>query len=240
MALLQVAAQSLQNNQERSSLCRLSTMTGVHRRDATRIYRDAQPKSNPRSLLGRIVVQWQQDPRFRTKQGKPKVLSIEGEDSDFKKLVTSITHDIAPGTVLIELERSGSVKRVRDGVKLENRIFMPSADLESGFAMLSRDLECLIWAVEENLLKSGKSPHLHISTIFDRISAEDEKEIREWLTREGSALHQKARNYLAKFDRDIHPELAAKGEEIRVFLNCFTLLADSQADVTMRRSKPSR
>src|SRR5690606_37677168 len=100
----------------------------------------------------RIIGQWQQSARFRSKSGKPRVLSMGGARDEFRALVESVTTEVTPGTILFELERIGAVERVRDGLKLTSRVYLARGDLNTGFRMLQSDIDDLIHAVEGNLI----------------------------------------------------------------------------------------
>ena len=197
-----------------------------------RIHQREETKDTPQGLISRILGHWQQDPHFTTKNGKPRVLSLEGDDSEFKQLVRSITHDVTPGTVLFELERIEAVEHTRNGLKLTSRIYVPKGNLREGFSMLARDSVDLMEAIEYNLFEDPKTPNLHLNTEFDRISDKALPKIREWLIREGSALHQRARNFLSKYDADLNVELEPSTCNTRVKLGSFSVVATEDATLS--------
>ncbi len=227
---LEEAAREIERGQEKVNISRLAAMSGMHRRDVMRIYRDEGSVDAAQGLITRIIGQWQQDRRFCTRNGKPRILSFEGPNSDFKRLVSHLSNDLNPATVYFELERTGAVVRTRDGVKLVTRAYVPKGNMKAGFELLANDMDDLVRCVEGNLIGGSKTPHLHGKTEYDNISADAADEIRAWLLREGSALHQKARNFLARFDFDTNSRLKRTGKRIRVALATFAFSELSDKD----------
>jgi hypothetical protein len=215
---------------ETPSLSRLSVMTGVHRKDVTRIERAGDRKGSGENLIARVMVQWQHDPRFATKQGRPRVLTAEGRESEFAALVRSINgEDVSPYSVLHEMERLGAVERSPKGLRLIWRDFVAGDDLRSGLEMLASDTADLGMAVEENLFKPSESlKNLHLKTEFDNILPEAVSEIRAWILQEGSLFHRRVRDFLARYDRDITPSLKASGGRCRVVLGTFSLTSPTR------------
>lgn len=220
VVFLEVAIMDMQRNGVPMSHSRLSVMTGVHRRDTARLAGQELKLEPPDNLIVRIIGQWQQDKRFCTAIGKPRTLSIE--QGDFNELIASVSKDLNPYTVLFELERIGAVRRTRQGLKLQTRIYIPRRDVVEGFKLLSRDCEDLIRSVEENVFLDPEIPHLHIKTEYNNIPTGALKDIRRWLIREGSAFHQRARNYISRFDRDINNAMTAKKGRLRVAIGTFS------------------
>lgn len=226
VAFLDVAQDELTKSADKISVCKLSAFTGLHRRDVDRIYKHDEVRETGQGLVNRVIGQWQQSARFRSKSGKPRVLRIDDAKDEFRQLVESVTTEVTAGTVLFELERLGVVERVRDGLKLTSRVYVPRGDVKTGFTMLQNDMEDLIRAVEGNLFNASGQYNLHLKTHYDRIPTRFAPEIREWITEQGSALHQRARNYLSQFDVDVNPELPTNEPVTRVALGTFGFIPE--------------
>ncbi|MBX7143274.1 MAG: hypothetical protein K1X79_02375 [Oligoflexia bacterium] len=210
-AFLEVAEQEVRGLDEKPNVSRLSAITGLHRRDVVRIFRMGESKDYSLSLNNRIIGQWLQDPRFLQKNGKPRVLSVDGEDSDFRMLMRSIATDLKPGTVLFELERVGAVERSPEGLKLVVQSYQAGTDPVEGFQMLGDDLEDLVSAVDDNLFEQEHGPHLHAKTVYDNVNVEALPLIRKWILKEGKAFHKRARQFLSRFDLDVRPRKGKMG-----------------------------
>lgn len=224
VALIEVAQEEMQWSPGKFSICRMSAMTGVHRRDVTRIFKHEETKETPQGTINKIIGQWLHDRRFISRSGEPRVLTVSGHDSEFKKLVSIISNDITPGTILLELERVGAIERTPAGIKLTKRGYLSKGDLPQAITLMASDTNDLMSAVLQNVSGPSDLPNLHAKTHYDKIPTSAVPKIREWLHREGSALHHKARLYLSQFDLDIHPEGNKDVECVRVALGTFSLV----------------
>ncbi|RMG41409.1 MAG: hypothetical protein D6719_08635 [Candidatus Dadabacteria bacterium] len=225
-ALVRVAQAELIANKEKVSVSRISLMTGVHRQDVTRLREEPVPLAQEKDLISRVLGQWQYDPRFITKSGKPRVLEAEGKDSEFAALVHSVSAEPNPYSVLYEMERSGVVERTPRGVKLKSRIHVASGgDMEEVLRMLAPDVADLSEAVYENLSGEDSIRNLHLRTEFNRVAEESVPEIKNWLLRQGSKFHKKVRDFLAKHDTDLNKKLKSK-KTVRVVYGSFSRVDD--------------
>ena len=208
--LVEVAEDEMRQQSKKINISRLSVMTGVHRRDVMRIYNDGERLDESISLVSRVVSQWENDRRFKGKNGRPKVLSLKGDRSQFRKLVNSVSQDLNPGTVLFELERSGMVEKTDKGLKLKSVTHVQRGG-EEGFKLLARDNEDLVLSVSENVEEQPSPLNLHARTEFTNLYVDDVPKVRKWLLKEGTAFHKKVRNYLAKYDKDMNPRANKSG-----------------------------
>jgi hypothetical protein len=202
-------------------------MTGVHRTDVAQIRSEASYQPREKHTASDVINQWRYDERFCLRRGKPRPLSFDGKSSEFAELVRSVSHSISPYTVAFELERLGMIQRSRDGrLKLVTRVFVPKGDPKAVLSMLSEDAEDLYQAVEENAFQTTDTqPNHHLKTEYRNIPAEALPEIRSWCLREGSALHERARNFLSQFDRDLNPSASGTGT-YRVAIGSFSLVSE--------------
>ena len=201
-AYVDVAEEELAGQKESSNISRISAMTGVHRRDVTRLLSEERTLKNSTNVVSRVLSLWQYDARFTTKNREPRVLSFEGKENEFVALVSAVSNDLNPYTILFELERTNSVERTEKGLRLSSKIGISEGDIEEGFQMLGADSNDLLSGVGENILNPQDIPNLHLKTEYDNIPKADIPQIREWFLREGSLFHERARSYLATFDRD--------------------------------------
>lgn len=228
VVLVELAQAEAQQGSEAISASRISVMSGVHRRDVARLVKHKEVKNESSDVPSRVLGQWQSDKRFLTKGGAPRVLHVEGKQSEFSHLVSSVSQDVNPYTVLFELERIGAVERTSSGLKLCSKVFLPSGNEKAILRLLTADVEDLVAAVEENIEQSdaGKKeselPNLHLKTQYDNVPHDAMPKIREWFIKEGSAFHKRAREFLAQFDKDINRYQAAKKGRSRVCLGTFS------------------
>lgn len=226
-AFIQAAEIELKLKTESASGSRLAVMTGLHRRDVTRLWREGESTKEEAegSLLTRVIGQWRSDKRFSSSNGRPRVLGAEGANSEFVELIHSVSKDLNPYTVLFELERLKAVTKDDGKVKLLADAYQPGPNVRAGLGLLSRDVADLVLAVEENVFDSPVVPNLHIATSYDNISQKSEAEIRKWLLEQGAEFHEKARRYLSKHDLDISPDTAKPPGGVRVALGNFSIVS---------------
>ena len=213
MALIEVIKTDLEEVGEKVNVSRLSIATGLHRRDVMRLWRDESLKDSAANLLTKIVGEWQR---------RRKVLSTEGLDSEFADLVTSISKDLNPYTVLFELERAGLIEKTARGAKLTRPSYQPSKEnIETALQMLHRDASDLYNAVEENMYLDTKIKNLHVASEFDNIPAQHVSAIKKEILARGAAFNAEIKKYLEQFDRDVNPSVTGTGKA-RVSVGLFS------------------
>lgn len=218
----EVAAAQIEKGGSKVTVSRIAVMTGMTRREVNRIYKEGRIADESPSLAGRVLVQWEHDPGFATKQGKPRVLTFKGADSEFSKLVETVSKDVNAATLLYELERLGAVEKVRGGVKMVQNIQFHTKRPEKGINLLFRDIESLSAAAEENVLDTQDIRNLHLRTEFDNILVKEIPRIRSWLLKQGQEFHKRARDFLSQYDKDLNQDATSAGGA-RVVLGAFSL-----------------
>jgi len=207
---IRLAELELNNREEKVTVSRISVMTGLHRGDVKRLRSKEDIYEPTQSLVARVIGTWEQDPRFATKRGGARVLSYVGEDSEFAQLVAPLCTGVGPAAMLFELERLGVVEKTKSGVRLVKNVHEQLSPKE-GFDLIGRDIETLIRAGEENLLKPQEVRNLHARTEYDNLYDDEIPKIRKWLLERGREFHREVRNYLSQFDKDINPDPKRKG-----------------------------
>ena len=218
--LLLEARSELESKGDEVTQSRLSIMTGLQRKDVARLIKIKKIDSTP-SLPTRVLGLWTSSKRYIDNNSNPRILKIE----EFYGLVSLVSKDLNPRTVLDELNRTGSIKITDENVEVIRSTFIPKGNFEAGFKIAANDLGNLIDAVDQNLLGKDESalPHHHLRTEFDRIRPESLEEIKKWLLIQGKEFHLKVRSYLSQFDQDINPQASSENKECRVSITSFTL-----------------
>jgi len=234
VALLDVAERDLRSRGEAVNASKLSAATGIARKFVPQHLSDSELLETSSDLITRIVGQWQGDSRFQTPNGAPRSLSVEGVESDFNKLVKSVTLDLNSYTVLAELTRLSLIEKKGGKVTLQSKINLVKK-LPDAMALVAADLEVLRNAAEENV-NSVEPKHLHLTTRYDNLPASAIPRIQAWLLKEGSEFHRRAREFLSNFDRDISPTKSNNLEgRYQVHLGAFSYtenFADGSANST--------
>jgi hypothetical protein len=107
-------------------------------------------------------------------------------------------------------------------------VYVPKGDPAAVLEMLGEDTDDLFMAVEHNAFRKDDAEPLnhHLKTEYRNVPQESLDEIRRWCMREGSAFHERARNFLSKFDRDLNPDLQGTGV-YRVVVGSFSVVGET-------------
>jgi hypothetical protein len=112
-----------------TNMSRVAIMTGLSRRDVSRI-RKLLASEEPvdfsyMNSATRLLTAWHLDAAYLDKSGKPLEIPFAG-DPGFTTLVHKYAGDIAPITMVRELQRVGAVKELADGMlRVLKRFYMP-------------------------------------------------------------------------------------------------------------------
>lgn len=226
---VEAAQKELEANRRPVSASKVSVMSGVHRRDTSSILKRGSPNTASINLIAKVLGLWQYKRSYQNADGTPKILSIEGRGSQFAKLVNEVSADLNPYTVLFELERLQAVRRTTRGVELNAKLYEPAGDVAEGLSLLAGDVADLCESVGENIFARERSPNLHIKTSYDNIPRSAQPEIREWLLNEGRLFHERARDYLSRFDRDLSG-VTDTSDRSRVAVGTFSRIENISGD----------
>ena len=218
------ATKEISHRKEKESISRLSTVTGFNRREVDRLTQVSGELDTSKNLIPRVVSAWQENTEFITSVKKPRVLSHGTKDSDFTRLVASVSKDLNAAAVLAELLRIRIARETSYGVVLVADNYIPKGDPNAMFTVLARDMEDLCVSVEENTIQGMDPPNLHLRTEYDRIRPEGIPALKAWMLREGHDLHLRARAEMAKYDQDVNPDPNFKEQGARVSLTAFSLI----------------
>lgn len=221
--LVRVGAEELRSRGERCNTSRLSVMTGMHRRDVSKLESGATVDTSGKDLITKVIARWQTDSRFCRTDGVPRVLSLrDGLKSDFAQLVASISQDVNHAAVLGELKRVGAIEEKKTGVALVKSSYVPVGDVKASFSICARDIEDLTCAVEHNLLNPKEIPNLHARTEYDNVRPEAIESIRCWFLKEGHQFQAKVREFISQHDQDLNPQMNYRGKGVKVMLGMFS------------------
>lgn len=149
---------------------RISTATGINRREVTRL---TQPRSVApavhRSPATRIFTKWLADPALRNRKGEPKAIPRQGPAPSFEALAQSVTRDVHPRSLLDELCRLGLARVDGDMVHVASDSFVPRSDSARMLGFLGSNVGDHLRAAVGNLL-SDSPAHLEQAVFADELS----------------------------------------------------------------------
>jgi hypothetical protein len=220
--LIEEARAAIEDASGLVSVSKISVVTGIHRVEVGRLLSgESRPKSR-HDVLHRVVGLWSQGRSYRSKgSGTARPLTHQGLNSEFAKLVASISKEVRHYPILFELERIGAIEFKDDLVLLKVVEYTPQRDAEHGLAVLSDDIASLIETVESNVTVRADQPDLHLRTVFDNIDPARLNDIRKWILARGAEFHTQVREYLASHDHDVNPQLLPLSNRARVAVSSF-------------------
>lgn len=190
---VEVANDHFQHRQKPLTDSRISMLTGVHRKDVKRFREFPETLQEPPqqlSIASKIIGQWQGNPLYTNKRGSPRLLNR----SEFDALVTSVSTDIRPRTILDEWTQLEVVMVDEEQIKLNTDALIPSESFEGMAHYFGRNLEDHIAAAGENLM-GANPPHLERAVYYPKLSQHSIERLQ-------SIAHQDAMNLLQQINQE--------------------------------------
>ncbi len=212
---VEVAAKQFALPNRKPSVSRISVLTGLTRKEVSRILKQPEDKSRGVEHYhrgARAVTAWAREKRYRDASGRPRVLPFDGRGATFSDLVRRFGGDVPPRAVLDELERVGAVKSTRDGrLRLMMRAYVPQTDDEDRLGILESDPGDLIATIDHNLTHPSAEALFQRRVAYDNLVAECLPELRERAAQRGQALLETFDRAMARNDRNANPEASGTG-----------------------------
>ncbi|KAF0218660.1 MAG: hypothetical protein FD174_2753 [Geobacteraceae bacterium] len=237
-------ADSLQpGSPSHGTVSRISTATGISRREVTRLTRsDAPAQSTKSPLATEVFARWTTDPAFRDQNGAPCALKRQGPAPSFDTLAQSITRDVHPRSMLKELVRLGLAHHDEesDSVSLVRGDFVPCGDSRQMFGLLGDNVGDHLDGAVANVLSDGRR-HFEQAVFADELSAESVDTLRPLVTAHWQALRDAMVPAItALIEADA---LAGRRQDQRVRIGLYTFTEstpDTEAPATESTARHSR
>lgn len=133
---------------------RLSTATGINRREVGRLLAEPDASSGLRpSMALRVFERWRTDPDYLNGRGQPQILRRQGVTPSFEALAAQVSRDVHPRSVLDDMVRLKLVEWEADAdtVTLRQSAFVPDADTAKLMAYLGANVGDHLSAAVENV-----------------------------------------------------------------------------------------
>ena len=172
MAFVDAARNAHPDLQAHGAVSRISTVTGLHRREVARVMQlDRAAVPTRRSPAAQVFTRWQSDPDLKNRRGEPRPLPRQGPAPSFDALVQAVTRDVHPRSLLDELCRLGLARLDGDTVHLTGGVFVPQGDAERMLGYLGNNVGDHLRAAVANVV-SNKPPHFEQAVSADGLSPE--------------------------------------------------------------------
>ena len=167
---------------------RISTATGINRREVTRIAQtEGAPTPARRSPATRVFTKWIADPALKTRGGAMRALPRSGPAPSFEALAHSVTRDVHPRSLLDELCRLGLARVEGELVHLVRDSFVPSDDGARMLGFMGTNVGDHLRAAVANVL-AHDPPHLEQAIFADELSPASLAAFRELMRTQWKAL----------------------------------------------------
>jgi Family of unknown function (DUF6502) len=185
-AFVQAASEAHPGLPEHRKVSRISTTTGINRREVTRLVQQRAeqdtraPAPPPRSSASQVFAHWRADPAWRDSQGQPRVLPRLGPAPSFEALAQEVTRDVHPRSLLDELVRLGlaSWDEAADTVALARETFTVRGDVARQLGYLGGNVGDHLSAAVANVLGGDDRRHFEQAVFAGGLSAESIDTVR--------------------------------------------------------------
>jgi hypothetical protein len=224
---------------EHGMVSRISTVSGLNRREVTRLTKLATSECiTKQPLASEILARWTTDPSWRDQNGAPLVIKRLGAAPSFETLAHSITRDVHPRSLLDELIRLDLVSHddCLDLITVTRKDFVPQSDSLQMLDFLGNNVGDHLNAAIANVLHDGKS-HLEQAVFADELSAESLEVLRPLIMAQWKELHDKMIPTLTSLIEEDKRAGRTQNQRIRIGLYTFTNSTDSQS---LQKSQTAR
>ncbi len=224
---------------EHGKVSRISTATGINRREVTRLTQlEAPARATKHPLASEILARWTTDHAYRNLNGQPNVLNRLGSAPSFEALAQTITRDVHPRSMLDELIRLDLVNHDEnlDLLTLTRNSYVPKSDSQQMLNFLGDNVGDHLNAAIANVLHDGNC-HLEQAVFADELSTESLEALRPLVMAHWNTLHEKmvpALTSLIEADK-----LAGRTQDQRVRIGLYSF-TDTTSDSTAQKSQTAR
>ena len=218
---------------------RVSTATGLSRRETGRLLQDnTEPPPAPRWLAGELFAHWMSDPAC-LHGGKPRRLPRQGPAPSFEALAHCVTRDVHPRALLEELCRLGLAQWSQDddSVALQRDAYVPSADFGHMLALLGDNVGDHLQAAVANVLGTS-AEHFEQAVYADELSQQSVTALRPLIAAQWAELFQRLAPELER--RIAEDKAAARPQTQRVRIGFYSFAEPMAQASPPAQAGPSR
>jgi hypothetical protein len=214
---IEVAAKDFAIPGRKQSISRISTLTGIYRREVSRIMDlpeiDDTEITARHNRAARVIGGWLHDPDYSEPDGTARVLALDGDKPSFTHLVRKYSGDIPTRAILDELKRVGAVNQEEDGsIHLLSRAYVPQHGEADMIGILGTDVTDFISTIDHNLQQDGANSRLQLKVAYDNLPREAIEEFQVLASQRGRELLEEFNTWLADHDRDSNPDSEGTGQ----------------------------
>lgn len=216
------------------TVSRVSTATGINRREVTRLITIKAPERQTKPpIASEIFARWTANTAWRDHEGAPLILNRQGPAPSFEALAQSITRDIHPRSMLDELIRLGLVHHDEDldHVSLTRSDFVPKGDSQQMLGFLGDNVGDHLDAAVANVIGDGNS-HLEQAVFADELSAESIEALRPLIMAQWQILREAMVPVITSFIEADRLNGRKQDQRVRIGLFSFAEATSSTEELT--------
>lgn len=219
---------------------RVAAATGINRREVSRLLQAAEARRDapppPRTPAAMVFAHWRNDPVWRTKDGKPRVLPRTGPALSFEALAHEVTRDVHPRALLEELLRLklATLDAARDRVALVALDFIPRGDAVRMAQWMGANVGDHLGAAVANLI-DNEPLHPEQAIAAEGLSEASVRRVRPLLHKHWQALTEELVPLLERLiEQDAARPAGSNTHRVRIGLYGFDDAPPQEPDVAPR------
>jgi Family of unknown function (DUF6502) len=184
-----------------TNVSRVAILTGINRRDVTRLRRLRQPAVDAgyHSPSARVLSGWHLDPLYSDGSGAPRELSMMGDEPSFQSLARRFAADLPHKAVLKELIAAGAVVEDAGRVKALTRNYIPAALDVAQIKLWGSILHDLGDTLAHNVARAnGVLPRFERRAVNLQVRRSALADFRRYLEREGQKFLLRVDDWLTR------------------------------------------
>ena len=205
-SFVDVAFRDFAPSGKKQTISNVAILTGLNRKEVKKLHdileQGVNSDGRQYNRVVRVLGGWINDPRFLRKDGNPRDLDYEGENS-FSELVRHYSGDMPVAAMQKVLTRSGNIRFTDDDkVRLLSHAYLPSDDAEEKLAILGSDSAELIETIDFNLTAEQQDLRFQRKASNPRVAPEAIPEIKQYMRLKGQAFLEEVDLYLSQHETD--------------------------------------
>jgi hypothetical protein len=205
-AFVDVAYRDFTPTGKKQTVSNVAILTGLNRKEVKKLVEldleqsAADGRQYNRAI--RVLGGWINDPRYHRKDGVPRDLEYDGNNS-FGELVKFYSGDMPVAAMQKVLLKAGNIKFTDDGkVRLMSHAYLPSNDPVEKLTILGNDTSQLVETIDYNLTASEAALRFQRKASNARIARASIPQIKQFLKRKGQAFLEEIDLYLSQHETD--------------------------------------
>jgi hypothetical protein len=191
---------------KKQTVSNVAILTGLNRKEVKKLSElDLAQSGNATQQYNRVVRVlggWINDSRFLRRDGVPRDLEYEGEDS-FGELVRHYSGDMPVAAMQKVLLGSANIRFTDDGrVRLMSHAYLPSNDPVEKLGILGIDTSQLIDTIDHNLTSTEDALRFQRKASNTRVARDAIPQLKQYLNRKGQAFLEEIDLYLTQHETD--------------------------------------